>query len=96
MLHKKVILLFSSVLILLIAFQCKEPSGNSTTSQIKKDTLVYLNHADSARYVGINTCKLCHQDIYNSFIKTGMGKSFDVATKRNLQLIIHTLLFTIR
>jgi tetratricopeptide (TPR) repeat protein len=81
MLHKKVILLFSSVLILLIAFQCKEPSGNSTTSQIKRDTLVYLNHADSARYVGINTCKLCHQDIYNSFIKTGMGKSFDVATK---------------
>ncbi|MBK7667021.1 MAG: hypothetical protein IPJ32_06480 [Sphingobacteriaceae bacterium] len=81
MLHKKVILLFSSVLILLIAFQCKEPSGNSTTSQIKKDTLVYLNHADSARYVGMNQCKLCHQSIYNSFIKTGMGKSFDVATK---------------
>ncbi len=81
MLHKKVILLFSSVLIMLIAFQCKEPSGNSTTSQIKKDTLVYLNHADSARYIGMNQCKLCHQSIYNSFIKTGMGKSFDVATK---------------
>lgn len=81
MLQKKVILFFSSLLILLIAFQCKEPAGNYSNIQTKKDTLVYLNHADSAKYVGINTCKLCHQDIYNSFIKTGMGKSFDVATK---------------
>lgn len=46
----------------------------------KKDTLVYLNHSDSAKYVGINTCRLCHQDIYNTFIETGMGKSFDVAS----------------
>lgn len=81
MLRKRIILFFSSVLTLLIAFQCKEPVGNTTSSQEKKDTLVYLNHHDSAIYVGINTCKLCHQDIYNSFIKTGMGKSFDVATK---------------
>ena len=51
------------------------------TTEIKKDTLLYLNHSDSAKYVGINTCKLCHQDIYNTFIKTGMGKSFDVASK---------------
>ena len=42
---------------------------------------MYLNHSDSAKYVGINTCKLCHQDIYNTYIKTGMGKSFDVASK---------------
>ncbi|MFI5141909.1 MAG: tetratricopeptide repeat protein, partial [Bacteroidia bacterium] len=42
----------------------------------------YLNHADTARYVGINTCRLCHQSIYNTFIKTGMGKSFAGATKQ--------------
>jgi tetratricopeptide (TPR) repeat protein len=41
----------------------------------------YLNHSDSAYYVGMNTCKLCHQGIYNTFINTGMGKSFGVATK---------------
>lgn len=45
------------------------------------DTLVYLNHSDSAKYVGMNTCKLCHQDIYNTFINTGMGQSFDRATR---------------
>ena len=47
----------------------------------KKESSPYLNHGDSALYVGMNTCKLCHQSIYNSFIKTGMGKSFDVASK---------------
>ncbi len=36
---------------------------------------------DSVKYVGAHTCMLCHQDIYNSFIHTGMGKSFDVASK---------------
>ncbi len=81
MLRKQVIIFSLSLLVLLIAFQCKEPTGNSTTTQTKKDTLVYLNHSDTAKYVGMDQCKLCHQSIYNSFIKTGMGKSFDVATK---------------
>lgn len=64
-----------------IAFSCEAPEGNTKTETVKQDTLLYLNHSDSAKYVGINTCKLCHQDIYNTFIKTGMGKSFDLASK---------------
>ncbi|HRG01516.1 MAG TPA: tetratricopeptide repeat protein [Bacteroidia bacterium] len=64
-----------------IFFSCETPGGKSLSAEVKKDTLLYLNHSDSAKYVGINTCKLCHQDIYNTFIKTGMGKSFDVASK---------------
>jgi len=32
--------------------------------------------------VGAHTCMLCHQDIYNSFIHTGMGESFDIATRK--------------
>jgi tetratricopeptide (TPR) repeat protein len=40
----------------------------------------YLNHADSALYVGMQTCKGCHEDIYNTFVHTGMGSSFDSAT----------------
>jgi Flp pilus assembly protein TadD len=42
----------------------------------------YLNHSDTARYVGIQTCMLCHQQIYNSFIQTGMGQSFAHASKQ--------------
>lgn len=39
----------------------------------------YLNHSDTAKYVGISTCKLCHQSIYESFIQTGMGRSIGLA-----------------
>lgn len=69
------------MIIMLIVYSCQTPEGKTISSEIKKDTLLYLNHSDSAKYVGINTCKLCHQDIYQTFVKTGMGKSFDVATK---------------
>jgi tetratricopeptide (TPR) repeat protein len=41
----------------------------------------YLGHNDSAEYVGMNACKQCHQKIYNTFIETGMGQSFNVASK---------------
>jgi tetratricopeptide (TPR) repeat protein len=35
----------------------------------------YLNLSSEARYVGITACKNCHQDIYHSYIQTGMGRS---------------------
>ncbi|MBI2271020.1 MAG: tetratricopeptide repeat protein [Bacteroidetes bacterium] len=50
----------------------KSPAENPST---------YLNHNDSVHHVGINTCKQCHMDIYKTFIHTGMGQSFDLATK---------------
>jgi len=61
---------------------CDIKKDKPSTTQIVKDTLLYLNHSDSAKYVGMNTCKLCHQGIYNTFIKTGMGKSLDVASQQ--------------
>ena len=83
MLRRLSIISFLLLLTLIFAIQCKEPVGNnSTINTEKKDSLLYLNHSDTAKYVGIATCKLCHQSIYNTFIKTGMGKSFDVATKQ--------------
>src|SRR6478609_3327716 len=41
----------------------------------------YLNHQDSVKYVGLETCRSCHNDIYQSFIQTGMGQSFELATR---------------
>ncbi|MBI3518720.1 MAG: tetratricopeptide repeat protein [Bacteroidetes bacterium] len=74
-----------------IVFSCHTPEGNNAVAATtQQDTLLYLNHSDSAKYVGINTCKLCHQDIYNTFIKTGMGKSFDVASKTKSAGDYHT------
>jgi len=79
------------VLFLVVVFSCKEPGeGNVKLNTQQKDTLVYLNHSDTAKYVGINTCRLCHQDIYNTFIETGMGKSFDVASKQKSSGDYHT------
>lgn len=46
----------------------------------QKDAGKYAGLSDSAHYVGMNTCRQCHTDIYNTFIQTGMGQSFDLAT----------------
>lgn len=40
--------------------------------------------------MGINTCKQCHIAIYKSFIETGMGKSFDLATRQKSAGDYHT------
>ena len=37
--------------------------------------------------MGINTCKQCHSNIYETFINTGMGKSFDLASKQKSSAI---------
>ncbi|MDP3558706.1 MAG: tetratricopeptide repeat protein [Bacteroidota bacterium] len=76
-----IILSVSIALIGLLKF-CDFPDKKKPIDTPQKDTLVYLNHSDSAKFVGMNTCKLCHQNIYNSFIKTGMGKSLNIATKQ--------------
>lgn len=75
--------IFLSIAIALIGLLkfCDVPHAKIAEEVPKKDSSLYLNHSDSAKYVGMNTCKLCHQDIYNTFIKTGMGKSFGLATK---------------
>jgi hypothetical protein len=41
----------------------------------------YLNQNDTVGYVGMATCKLCHADQHATFVHTGMGLSFDNATK---------------
>ena len=75
----KTLVLFSFSICILLT-NCETPTTvNSIEQKIPESK--YLNHSDSARYVGMNTCKLCHQGIYNTFINTGMGKSFDIATR---------------
>ena len=40
----------------------------------------YLNLAPEVQYVGMNTCKTCHSNVHATFIHTGMGRSFDMAS----------------
>lgn len=41
----------------------------------------YYNHNDTVKYVGMDQCRACHNSIYETFIETGMGQSFNVASK---------------
>ena len=75
-----ILISFFSVVILTMMF-CDNSNRNKISNQ-KVSTDKYLNHSDTARYVGMGQCKLCHQKIYDSFIQTGMGKSFDYASKQ--------------
>jgi tetratricopeptide (TPR) repeat protein len=60
--------------------QCDTKQNNVEISQ-RKDSDYYLNHSDTAKYVGMATCRNCHQAIYDTYMQTGMGQSFDVASK---------------
>lgn len=40
----------------------------------------FLNARDSVAYVGMQTCRSCHSDKYNTYIHTGMGHSFGPGT----------------
>ncbi len=66
----------------LIFAACGNTKSGEKKQEAPTDSLAFLNHSDSAHYVGMNTCKLCHQSIYNTFIQTGMGQSFAVAGKK--------------
>ncbi|MBC7383209.1 MAG: tetratricopeptide repeat protein [Bacteroidia bacterium] len=48
----------------------------------KEPVNVYLNHNDTVKYVGKEQCKACHGQIYNTFIETGMGRSFEPASRK--------------
>lgn len=81
---------FSTLILLLAIIKCN-PSDNTQSTTNNQ----YLNHSDTARYVGINTCRQCHSAIYDSYIKTGMGKSFDRASKQksSAKFEAHTVIY---
>ncbi len=53
---------------------------NNKTELNISDAGSFLNLQDSVQYMGMETCRSCHAEIYDSFIETGMGQSFDIAS----------------
>ena len=43
-------------------------------------TSPYAAHKKKISYVGMQTCRSCHSDVYESYFQTGMGQSFRGAT----------------
>ena len=64
--------------IILILFSCQR-------GQVS-DYNTYLNHNDTVKYVGKEECRMCHSEIYDSYMQTGMGQSFNFAVKENSAL----------
>jgi hypothetical protein len=77
------LLLFLALLAVVApAFYCNSPvepaKGQGAGAQSP-----WLNVYDtSVHYVGIENCRGCHSDIYETFMKTGMGQSFAPATRQ--------------
>jgi tetratricopeptide (TPR) repeat protein len=79
---KYIVFALLSVFVVLLITNCGNNSEDKVVTDENHLSPTYLNHGDSASYVGMEQCRLCHQSIYNSFIETGMGKSFDAASKQ--------------
>lgn len=62
------------------AFYCGSP--DEKTEQAVIGSPWHNVYDTTVQYVGMETCKGCHADIYNTYIQTGMGQSFDHATKQ--------------
>lgn len=45
-------------------------------NKVKKQPAQNTSKSDSLYYVGMQTCTSCHEDIHNTYIHTGMGKSW--------------------
>ncbi|MEK7257647.1 MAG: pilus assembly protein TadD, partial [Bacteroidota bacterium] len=52
--------------------------GGGAKSSAEKSP--FKNVRDSVGYVGMAACKTCHANVHETFIHTGMGRSFDLAT----------------
>ncbi len=74
---KTVVLFFLVIAILSINIFCTQTVSNNYPVLTS-----YASLSDTVNYVGINSCKQCHASIYESFMHTGMGSSFDIASKK--------------
>ncbi|MBC8046521.1 MAG: tetratricopeptide repeat protein [Fimbriimonadaceae bacterium] len=72
--QKKIIIAILFSFLLILTFCTKK-------NKITENDSPYLNQNDTVQYVGKETCRLCHADKYNTYMHTGMGLSFDHATK---------------
>jgi len=73
--QRKTYILLSLLLMATLFNFCKTGKNASVNN-----TQAYLNWNDTVQYVGSLACRGCHLEIYESFMKTGMGKSFDFAS----------------
>jgi tetratricopeptide (TPR) repeat protein len=72
---KRMIYFFFGALALALVFCTRDLPDRA----VPTDT--YKNLSPGVAYVGMQTCKSCHANVHSTFIHTGMGRSFDRATR---------------
>ena len=78
-------LLIMGILVLSVIYNCKRREDRIETF---KAADYYLNLHDSVDYVGMQACRECHFLNYKSYLRTGMGQSFDTATPMKSAAVI--------
>lgn len=78
---RNILLSIALLIITVPAFFCNSPATKEWESgeAASKWKNVYDT---SAHYVGMQTCRTCHESIYQTFIQTGMGQSFGYAARQ--------------
>ncbi len=74
---RNTIFFIASVAVIFSAFN----GCQTTTKEIETESLWRNVYDTSVHYVGMQTCRTCHDAVYQTYIKTGMGQSFDYANR---------------
>lgn len=72
-----ILILLALIAVVVPSFYCNSPQQMEGVSESDWQNV----YDTSVQYVGMETCRTCHEGVYQTYIQTGMGKSFDHATR---------------
>ncbi len=89
------VLLPIGLLVVLLANCGGETDNETELESLRVEGSHFANLHDSVTYVGIESCRACHNEIYESFLQTGMGRSMGHAdlNRSKADFSGHTTLF---
>ncbi len=76
--------------VLLFSFALVQCSPEKEEAEFAEE-LTWKNHHDSVHYVGMDACRACHSDKFETFQFTGMGESFNLATQEKSAAKYHPI-----
>jgi len=74
---RSILLTFFGFILIAAAFFCNSPV-KPVAENPHPDTKWRNVYDTNAHYVGMQTCRGCHESVYQTFIQTGMGQSLDL------------------
>jgi len=78
---RRIVLSIALLALTMPAFFCNNPKQADNEQATSTSPWQNVYNPD-AHYVGMQACRTCHEGVYQTFIQTGMGQSFGVATRQ--------------